>query len=216
MIKIFPAFALMVVLLSSCASSKKTFVPKSNDIFEFSENRNEISILSYNIQTVLGMGSVKTMGLIDYLNESKLNLIAFQEVFDESVREMLVSELDDNHYTSIVSRVDYETFPSYLNQDAGLFMASSLPQIDLTEYEFDDETKHSFGAIHKMLQKNFSVSMDFLANKSVVGSLHALDDSTKIFLFTTHLQAVSSKFHRTYQLEQIYSFIAKSVSRVIK
>jgi endonuclease/exonuclease/phosphatase family metal-dependent hydrolase len=82
--------------------------------------------------------------------------------------------------------------------------------------DFGEDVEKTNGAIHKLLQKNFSISLDFLANKSILGSLHELNDSTKLFIFTTHLQAISSRFHKTYQLEQIYKFIVNAVYTVIK
>lgn len=209
------AFVLIGGVLVSCSSSVM-FNPKINDQLVFDSTKDELSIITYNIQTVLGKGDDQLEGLISYLNKAEFDLITLQEVFSENVRDELIQKLNPKVYKGIVPRVDYDSFPSNLNQDAGLFVATKFPQIDLSNYDFGDDVEKSHGAVHIMLQKVLSPSMDFLANKSAVGSLHQINESTKIFIFTTHLQALSSQFHKTYQLEQIYSFIAKSVATVIK
>ncbi len=67
-----------------------------------------------------------------------------------------------------------------------------------------------------MLIKEFSPTFDLFANKSVLGSLHQINDSTKLFMFTTHLQAISSRRHRTTQLKQIQAFIENAVLTILK
>ncbi|RKY91883.1 MAG: hypothetical protein DRQ01_06990 [Ignavibacteriae bacterium] len=203
-------------LLIACSSPQQNFIPKINDKVVPNDSKNEISIITYNLQALWGMEEQKIESLIKYLNETKFDFVAMQEVFDEDTRDRLTENLDPLFYRALVPRVDYECFPSNIYQDAGLFSASQYPMVDLSKYNFGEETKFSDGAIHQMLSKYVSISLDFLANKSVLGSLHQINDSTKLFLFTTHLQLFSSIFHKAYQLMQVHSFIENAVSEVIK
>jgi len=66
------------------------------------------------------------------------------------------------------------------------------------------------------LKKEFSITLDFIANKSILGALHQINDSTNLFLFSTHLQAIGSITHKQIQLMQIFKFIESSVNKVIK
>lgn len=207
---------LLSFILISCSSSSQNFTPKQNDAVSINLDYNGINLITYNIQTVLGKSDEKLSGLIDYFNSQKFDFITLQEVFDESVREALISNLDTAVYKSIVPRIDYSSFPSFLFQDAGLFIASSRSKVDLTNIDFGEDINKSFGSIHYLLQKRLSPSLDFLANKSVSGTLFNINDSLKLFLFTTHLQAISSPFHRTFQLSEIYKFISNSVYTIVK
>jgi endonuclease/exonuclease/phosphatase family metal-dependent hydrolase len=211
---------ILLLLLSfffvvSCSPS-----PVFNAITNDSNNKklspNEFSIITYNIQTAFGKDEEKVSSLTKYLKDHNYDFVVMQEVFDEEVREQLVKNLDPENYVAQIPRIDYKAFPTNISQDAGLFLISRYPMIDLTNINFGEDVEKTNGAIHKLLQKNFSISLDFLANKSVLGSLHELNDSTKLFIFTTHLQAISSRFHKTYQLEQIYKFIVNAVYTVIK
>lgn len=206
----------VLALLSACSSSHQNFIPKINDRVVTDDSKNDISIITYNIQALWEKDEEKIVSLINYMNETKYDFVTMQELFDEDTRDRLIENLDHSFYKSLVPRVDYDCFPSNIAQDAGLFSASRFPIVDLSKYNFGEETKFSNGAIHKMLSKYVSISFDFLANKSVLGSLHQINDSTKLFLFTTHLQLFSSIFHKAYQLKQIHSFIANAVSEVLK
>jgi len=206
----------VLTLLSACSSPQQNFIPKINDKVITDDSKNEISIITYNIQALWGMEEQKIERLIKYLNETKFDFVAMQEVFDEDTRDRLIENLDSLFYKTLVPRVDYDCFPSNICQDAGLFSASQFPIIDLSQYNFGEETKFSSGAIHQMLPKFASISLDFLANKSVLGSLHQINDSTKLFLFTAHLQLFSSIFHKAAQLKQIHSFIVNAVLELLK
>jgi endonuclease/exonuclease/phosphatase family metal-dependent hydrolase len=212
--KIILVFAL--TLLSACSSSHQDFIPRINDMVVADNSKNEISIITYNIQALWEKEDEKVKSLVKYLNESKFDFVTMQEVFDEDNRDSLVENLDHSFYKSLVPRVDYDCFPANMSQDAGLFSASKFPIVDLSKYNFGEDTKFSNGAIHQMLSKYVSISFDFLANKSVLGSLHQVNDSTQLFLFTTHLQLFSSIFHKAYQLKQIRSFITNAVSKVVE
>ncbi len=216
MIKKLIILGFVLTLFSACSSSHQDFIPKINDRVVADDSENEISIITYNIQALWGMEEEKIVSLIKYLNETKFDFVTMQEIFDEDTRDRLIENLDPLVYTTLIPRVDYDCFPSNISQDAGLFSASRFPIVDLSKYNFGEETKFSNGAIHQMLFKFASISLDFLANKSVLGSLHQINDSTKMFLFTTHLQLFSSIFHKAAQLKQVHSFIENAVSEVLK
>jgi endonuclease/exonuclease/phosphatase family metal-dependent hydrolase len=206
----------VLTLLSACSSSHQDFIPRINDMVVADNSKNEISIITYNIQALWEMEDEKVKSLAKYLNESKFDFVTMQEVFDEDNRDSLVENLDHSFYKSLVPRVDYDCFPANMSQDAGLFSASKFPIVDLSKYNFGGDTKFSDGAIHQMLPKFASISFDFLANKSVAGSLLQINDSTKLFLFTTHLQLFSSVYHKASQVNQIRSFITDAVSKVVE
>jgi endonuclease/exonuclease/phosphatase family metal-dependent hydrolase len=140
----------------------------------------------------------------------------FQELFNESNRDHIIEHTDTNHFKTIISRVDYNSFPEFIFQDAGLFMMSSYPRVDLADIEFEGGIKNSNGVIHMILDKEMSRSNDFLANKSVMGALFDIDNTTKLFLFTTHVQALGTTEHKEIQLSQIKNFIDVSVEGVLK
>lgn len=211
--------SIVVILISivvfSCAPPP-VFNPKINSKNDGVTNDNEISIITYNIQSVFGKGEKKVAALTEYLDAESYDFVLMQEVFDENARNYFVENLDSSFYQTRVPRVDYCSFPSNICQDAGLFSASRFPLVDLTQYDFGENTEITNGAIHQMLIKEFSISFDFMSNKSVLGTLHQVDDSTKLFLFTTHLQAISSKRHKKIQLMQIQAFIENAVITLLK
>ncbi len=176
----------------------------------------KFSILTYNIQTVFGKDETKLEAMLDYIASAQFDFVLFQELFDEDARDHILQHIDRNVYQSIVSRIDYDTFPEILFQDAGLFLMSKYPQIDLSGIGFEDQVTVTEGAIHKVLRKEISLSTDFLANKSVMGSLHQLNESTYLFIFTTHLQALGSKSHKRSQYRQIKSFIEYAIHGVLE
>ena len=91
---------------------------------------------------------------------------------------------------------------------------SRFPQINLSNLDFDDGIKNHKGVMYKILDKEFSRSYDFLSNKSVLGALFKLSENQKVFLFTTHVQALGSNEIKELQLEQIINFIKSGVKNV--
>jgi len=176
----------------------------------------QLSVLTYNIQTIFGKNEGKLKALLDYINTQQYDFVLFQELFDESVRDHIITNIDKNVYKSVVSRVDYDSFPENLFQDAGLFLISKYPQVDLSGIRFDDQVSVSDGAIHLVLNKELSLSTDFLANKSIMGSLHQINESTHLFIFTTHVQALGSRSHKRRQYRQIKDFIKYATYAVLK
>ena len=215
---------LLLLFLASCSSLEELNYAVNDPVVIDKSKNNEISIITYNTQSVFGKEKAKLNGLSNYLNNQSFDFITLQEVFGEDARESLKQNAINSNYKSIIPRVDYTTFPSSLWQDAGsslwqdagLFLASKYPLLDLGNIDFGENTETKNGAIYQMLFKEISISLDFISNKSVLGTLHQMNDSTKLFLFTTHLQAISSKRHKTNQLKQIKSFIQNGVNTLLK
>ena len=201
--------------INSC-SAPPIVDEKINDVNISNSAKNEISLITYNIQTVYGKNENKLNSLANYLNEQLFDFVLLQEVFDEDARKYLIDNLDSTFYQSIIPRIDYDSFPTNLCQDAGLFSESKFPIVDLSNINFGENTEISSGAIHQLLLKEISISLDFLANKSVMGTLYQLNDSTKLFLFSSHIQALSSKRHKRNQLRQIQAFIENGIITVLK
>jgi len=75
----------VLILLSACSLSHQDFIPRINDMVVADNNKNEISIITYNIQALWEKEDEKVKSLAKYLNESKFDFVAMQEVFDGSV-----------------------------------------------------------------------------------------------------------------------------------
>lgn len=67
-----------------------------------------------------------------------------------------------------------------------------------------------------ILEIEMSKTNDFLANKSVMGALFDINNGTKLFLFTTHVQAIGSSEHKELQLTQIKYFVDYAVNAVLE
>lgn len=205
---------LSLVMIFSCSSVDYFSSPLKLEQ-ENRETINEISIITYNIKAIYDKEPGQVDSLIKFINAEKYDFVIFQELFDESTRDEIVDKADNNYYKSIIARVDYNSFPEFLFQDAGLFLMSKYPIVDLSNIDFGDDINNSNGVIHMILEKEWSKTNDFLANKSVLGALYSIDDSTQLFLFTTHVQAIGSREHKTFQLQQIKSFIDTALTHAI-
>ena len=203
-----------LLLMISCS----TIDYMQNGIYHSKTNRsnNEISLLTYNIKAIYDKKEGQIDSLMGYINKEKFDFVLFQELFDESTRDEIIEKSDTSFYSTIISRVDYHSFPEFIFQDAGLYMMASYPRIDLSEIDFGVEVKNSNGIVHMILDKEMSRTNDYLANKSVLGALFALNDTTRMFLFTTHVQAVGTREHKQFQMKQIYSFINTTVTKVVE
>lgn len=207
---------IIVIVVTSCRTLVKQEIPINDPVQLAESSGKQFNLLTYNVQAIFGKDEKKLKGLCEYINREGFDFVVLQEVFNEDTREYLMNGADSNKYLSFVPKVEYNTFPESLLEDAGLFLKSKYPQIDLSNINFGRSVEHSYGAIHKILTKEFSPTTDFLANKSVLGSLHNIGDSNFVFLFTTHLQAIGTKFHRRTQLRQIRRFIEGAVYFVLK
>lgn len=179
-------------------------------------NRNKISLITYNIKAIYEKEEIQVDKLMEHINDEAYDFVIFQELFDESTRDHIVEKANTNHYSTFIARVDYNSFPEFIFQDAGLFMMSSYPRIDLSEIDFGADIKNSNGVIHMILDKEMSKTNDFLANKSVMGTLFDVDSKTRLFLFTTHVQAIGTAEHKELQLTQIKSFIDSAINAVLE
>ena len=215
-ILIITGILIVIFTISSCAPAIH-YTPAVNDPLVINKSPDDqFTVLTYNIQTIFGKDENKLEALLDYINNQQFDFVLLQELFDESVREHIVANIDRQIYKSLVSRIDYDTFPENIFQDAGLFLLSKYPQIDLSSLPFNDQVSVSEGAVHMKLNTELSLSTDFLANKSVMGSLHQLNDSTHLFIFTTHVQALGSISHKREQYRQIRDFIEYSTYAVVR
>ena len=179
------------------------------------KNNDEINLLTYNIKAIYEKEDDQIDSLMTFVNNNGFDFVVFQELFDESTRESIIDKADALNFNTFISRVDYNSFPEFIFQDAGLFMMSKYQRIDLSNIDFGCDIKNSNGVIHRILEKEISRTNDFLANKSVLGSLFQINDTSKLFLFTAHVQAAGTLEHKLYQLEQIGDFITKAVEEII-
>ncbi|MCK5087531.1 MAG: endonuclease/exonuclease/phosphatase family protein [Melioribacteraceae bacterium] len=202
------------MLLLSCSSVD--YISYSNcTVDSLLSNKNEIRLVTYNIKAIYDKEKDQIDNLMKFIKNGDFDFVLFQELFDESVRDEIIEQVDKDQFKTIISRVDYNSFPEFIFQDAGLFMMSRYPRIDLSDIEFGDDVKNSNGVIHMILEKEMSKTNDFLANKSVLGVLFNINDSTQLFLFTTHVQAIGTKEHKQFQLGQIGNFINDAVDSII-
>jgi len=72
----------IITILSACSSSHQKFIPKINDKVVTDDSKNEISIITYNIDALWSKDEEKVVSLINYLNETKFDFITMQEIFD--------------------------------------------------------------------------------------------------------------------------------------
>src|SRR3990170_6795533 len=179
-------------------------------------NRNQINLITYNIKAIYEKEQSEVDNLMEYINGEDFDFVIFQELFNEGTRDYIIEKTDTTHFTTIIARVDYNSFPEFIFQDAGLFMMARYPRVDLSNIEFGDGIKNSNGIIHMILDKEMSKSNDFLANKSVLGVLYEINETTQLFLFTTHVQAIGTTEHKELQLSQIKNFIDISVEGILK
>jgi endonuclease/exonuclease/phosphatase family metal-dependent hydrolase len=202
------------MVITSCTSIDYFHRDPNSGTDTYNENK-EISIVTYNIKAIYEKEESQIDSLMSFVNSNKFDFVVFQELFDESTRDDIIEKAGPDFYNTFISRVDYNSFPEFIFQDAGLFMMSHYPRIDLSDIDFGDEINNSNGVIHMILEKEYSRTNDFLANKSVLGSLFDIDDSIKVFLFTAHVQAAGTTEHKEYQLSQIKDFIFTAITNVI-
>lgn len=179
------------------------------------KSSNQLSLLTYNINVISEKDDGQIDSLMTFVNNKKYDFVLFQELFHEGSRDEIVEKADSNFYKTIISRVDHLSFPDFLFQDAGLFMMSKYPSIDLSGLDFGSDIKNSNGSIFILLEKEFSRTYDFLANKSALGTLFDIGNNRKLFLFTSHTQALGSKENKELQISQIYDFINAGVNTLL-
>ena len=208
-------FFIFLLSIYSCSSSGLVETRVNDSIGKVRANENQINLITYNIQDVFGKGKEKLDALTNYFNREDYDFVLLQELFNEGTREYVLSKIDTTKYKYIIPRIDYDSFPEFIFNDAGLFYMSRFPTIDLSQIEFENGIENKGNVIHKLLKKEISFSTDFLANKSIAGSLFQINDSTKLFLCSTHVQAIGSKHQKGYQLRQIRKFIEQAVHKFL-
>ncbi len=206
---------IIVALTFSCSSidyiGSKTKL-SSAELFQ----KKQFSLTTYNIKAIYDKEKDQMDNLMEYVQKGEFDFVIFQELFDESMRDYIIENTDTNYYTSIISRVDYNSFPEFIFQDAGLFLMSRYPLVDLSGIDFGDGIKNSSGVIHMILDKEISKTNDFLSNKSVMGALFETNENTRLLLFTTHVQAIGTQDHKQVQLRQIKKFIDTALDNILK
>ncbi len=206
--------AIVQFLFSAC-STADVYTSSNKNLVNFMNGNNQLSLVTYNIKAVYKKEENQVDTLMRFVKDGKYDFVLFQELFNESTRDYILENTDTTFYRTIISRIDYNSFPEFLFQDAGLFMMSRFPLISLSDIDFGDDVKESNGVIHRILKKEMSHTYDWLANKSVLGALFKITDSTKLFLFATHVQAIGSMEIKNFQMEQIRDFIKNAVSKVV-
>jgi len=207
---------LISTIINSCSPSLEYQGLVNDPAAKTEIGKNQLSIITYNIKGIFNKEQTMFDDLFRYINNEKYDFVVFQELFNEEMRDSILTNIDTTVYSSKTSRVDYEKFPSNIFQDSGLFLMSRYPLVDLSTLNFSKNIYKKNGIIFMPLKKEFSITLDFIANKSILGALHQINDSTNLFLFSTHLQAIGSITHKQIQLMQIFKFIESSVNKVIK
>ncbi|MCB0729789.1 MAG: hypothetical protein KDC88_02050 [Ignavibacteriae bacterium] len=201
---------LILLFLGSC-TSVDYIILNDNKI----DSKSDIGIITFNIKAIYEKEELEIDDLMKLINNGTNDFVVFQELFDESTREKIIERADRNKFSTVIARVDYNSFPEFIFQDAGLFMMSKYPKVDLSNIDFGCDVENSEGVVYTILEKEFSSTNDFLANKSVAGSLFKIDENNMVFLFTAHVQAAGTLEHKLFQLEQIGTFIETTVQKII-
>lgn len=203
----------LLIALQSCSSID--LIQKESSLKNIQlENVDQINLLTYNIDAISSKNDDQVTNLVSHINKKEYDFVLLQEVFSESTRNDIVEQTNTEHYNTIVSRVDFVSFPEFFFQDSGLFLMSRYPRIDLSELDFGSGINNDEGFMFKILEKEFSRSYDYLANKSVLGALFKVSENQKVFLFTSHVQALGSSEGKEFQLEEIMNFISSGINKV--
>lgn len=210
----FTPLVIISIVMISC-STVEYFNRSNNSNNNHYQSSDEINILTYNIKAIYEKEEEQIDSLMSFVNNGNFDFVVFQELFDESTRDKIINKADVHNFNTFISRVDYNSFPEFIFQDAGLFMMSKYQRIDLSSLDFGHHVKNSNGVIHRILEKEISGTNDFLANKSVLGALFQINDTSNLFMFTAHVQAAGTQEHKLFQLEQIGDFVTKAVQEVI-
>lgn len=212
-------FLIVLIILPVIYSCSSQYVYQGlvNDpVAQIETDDNHFSILTYNVKAIFNKDSSASNDLFNYINGEKFDIVVFQELFNEQTRDYFEQHVDKTVYKNLIKRIDYDTFPENIFQDSGLFLISKYPQIDLSPVDFGADISRVNGLVYAPLKKEFSITLDFIVNKSVMGSLFAINDSTQLFLFATHMQAIGSDTHKQIQLMQIRTFIEFTVQRTVQ
>src|SRR3972149_5936935 len=85
-------------------------------------NKNQINLITYNIKAVYQKDEKQIDKLMEYINSEDFDFVLFQELFNESTRDYIIKKTDTTHFTTIIARVDYNSFPAFIFQGTVFFM----------------------------------------------------------------------------------------------
>jgi len=174
----------------------------------------EIKILTYNLgmYRLLCFGHKylheRTNALIENFskNHHHYDILCFQEIFREPIREKLGAGLSD-FYPYLVEKIEADNL---FEQDSGLFFASKIELLDISKPHF----------IRFPLR--FSKSWDYNSKKGIFGKCLHIKEKTKrgkfLWIFNTHLQSEEGERYqktRQIQLGIIVNFIKHNIQNQI-
>ena len=170
------------------------------------------TIISYNVQAFLFKNNTKLKRILYHLLGEDYSIISLQELLAESSRDKYTTVLMKT-YKTLIDRFDGHNFPNNMMQDSGLFIASKFPKVSLKQLGLSYSDKNS--SLFLILKKQASLTLDFLANKSVTATRLELNSKKRLLLISTHTQAWGSRKHKLFQLKQIKLFIEKITISII-
>ena len=210
-------FCCLLVLCSLCSCATKKAVEKvvlpiyaKNIPLNLDTESNELGILTYNIKAIGAKEEAETDAFIAYVRAEEFSIVLLQEVFSPKTRQYIIDSLE-KEYPHQVERVDYSGFWRSLCYNSGLMILSRYPMVDISEVTFGENIENKGHFFHQILPKEVSLTLDFMSNKSIVGTLITLPNNRSLLSFTTHTQAFGSTKHKSNQYRIIYEFIEKSV-----
>jgi len=83
----------------------------TNQVESVQTNKNEFSIVTYNIKAIYDKEKDQINNLMTFINNENFDFVLFQELFDESMRDEIIEQSNTEHFNTIISRVDYNSFP---------------------------------------------------------------------------------------------------------
>jgi len=214
-------YCFVIGSVCSCASKRvvekdrvELPVYKKNASLNLDPSSEELGILTYNIKAIGTKNVEETNAFIEYARAEDFSILLLQEVFSEKTRQYILDSLE-NKYSYQVDRVDYSGFWRSICHDAGLMILSKYPMVDISDIQFGPEVENKGHFFHQFLPKEVSITLDFMSNKSILGTLVELPNESHLLAYTTHTQAFGSPKHKSNQYRIIYEFIEKSVNELV-
>jgi len=138
------------------------------------------------------------------LNQDPLyDIICFQEVFDEDIREIIQNGLKSEY--PLENQVTKLSDNDFLNEDSGLFFASKYP-VKM------DSSGEKICRFREFDAKKF-LTFDWLADKGIFGAKVDISERD-LFIFNTHLQSTEAYDEvREKQLMEIQRFMYKALPK---
>ena len=95
-----------MLIIQSC--SKVDYVRFSSRKIAGKES---LGVITFNVKAIYEREDSDIDNLMKILNSGRYDFVVLQELFDESTREKIVAKTDTNLFSTIISRVDYNSFP---------------------------------------------------------------------------------------------------------